>query len=694
MQESVVTDRPRPVRGVRAAFVLPFAVALCVGVAYANSFHGAFLLDDTIRIGENVEVRTLRGAVTGSTRPLVGLTLHLQHITGRSLPADYHAVNLLVHLLAAMTLCGLVRHTLLALPSNAFREGAAAVPAALTAAVWALHPVQTESVTYVIQRAESLMGLCYLWTLYALARSHDAGRPRAWQTAAVVGCLLGMLSKPVMITAPLAALLYDRAFLSGGFRAALRGRRGFYIALAATWLVPAVLLSLPHESSLSAGPGAGLISPAGYLATQAGVVFHYLRLVFWPRGLCLDYAWPPAVDPAAVVAPGLVVALLLGAAIVLSWRRRPAGFGLLFFFLVLAPTSSVIPIADYAVEHRLYVPLAGIVAVAVPAMWAGLRRVLPGEPRLRRAAATTAVGVVAAVLGLMTAGRNATYASVERMARDIVRQRPENFRARTMLINALMGGGEFGEAEREARELLRRNEAAMAAPAPVHRTFAARPGHYHPVALNALGRALMCRGRMEEAREALQRAAARYPGYPVGRVNLAVALFLSGRRQDALGHALAAVRAAPDYAAGHATAAFLLARGGRYAEAREGYARTLALAPDRPAVRLELAWLLAAAPVDGVRDGKRALALAESVVAATGGRGAAALDAAGAANAECGDFEEAARHARRALRYCRSAAQPAPEREIGLELVSSSREEIEARLAGYLEKRPFRLRAN
>jgi len=690
----VTDDPPTAQKGVRAAFVLPFVVALCVGAAYANSFRGAFLLDDTIRISENVDVRTFRGAVTGSTRPLVDLTIYLQRISGRSTPADYHAFNLVVHVLAAMTLCGLVRRTLLRLPSGVFRESGAALPAALAAAVWALHPVQTESVTYVIQRAEAMMGLFYLWTLYGLARTHDARHPALWQAAAVGGCLLGMWSKPVMVTAPLMAIVYDRAFLSGRFRAAWQGRRGFYAGLAATWLAPAVLLSLPHESSASAGPGAGLISPAGYLATQAGVLVRYLRLVFWPRGLCLDYAWPPAVDVAGVALPALAVTALLAGAVYLAWRRRPAGFGLLFFFVVLAPSSSVIPVADYAVEHRLYVPLAGIVAVVAPALWEGVRRVLPGGPVPRRTAATCAVGALAAVLGLATAARNETYASVARMARDILEQRPENFRARTMLINALMREQAFEEAAGEARELLRRTEAALAAPAPVHRTFAARPGHYHPVALNSLGRALLCLGRLDEARKPLRRAAVLYPGYPVGRVNLAVALYLAGRGEDALPHALAAVRSAPDYAGGHATAAFLLTRAGRYAEGRERYEEALALAPGELAVRLELAWLLAAAPDDRVRDGRQALLLARSLVAATDARGAAALDAAAAAHAELRDFGAAARFARRALQFCRKTSQPSAEGELSLELVPSTCEEIEARLAGYLEERPFRLRAH
>src|SRR5262249_32272363 len=147
-------------------------------------------------------------------------------------PASYHAVNLAIHVLAALALFGLVQRTLLQ-PALRERYATAARPlAGAIAAVWMLHPVQTSSVTYVSQRAESLMGLFYLLTLYAFARRDDSTRPWAWDALSITACLLGALCKEVMMTAPVMVLLYDRTFVSGSFHDAWRRHRRLYMGLA------------------------------------------------------------------------------------------------------------------------------------------------------------------------------------------------------------------------------------------------------------------------------------------------------------------------------------------------------------------------------------------------------------------------------------------------------------------------------
>ena len=101
-------------------------------------------------------------------------------------------------------------------------------------------PLQTESVTYIIQRTEALVGLFYLLTLYCVIRGATSRRSMSWYAAAVAACLLGMATKEVMATAPVIVLLYDRTFLAGSFREAWRRRYGLYLALAATWGVVAL----------------------------------------------------------------------------------------------------------------------------------------------------------------------------------------------------------------------------------------------------------------------------------------------------------------------------------------------------------------------------------------------------------------------------------------------------------------------
>ena len=206
--------------------VLAVASIVIVGIwAYQTSFQGALLFDDGPLISDNRRIRTLwpiTPLLSATTRPVVEVSLALNYaLSGKQL-WSYHAVNLALHVLVALLFFGLVRRTL---EFSRYRPGVgeASWGAALSCAlVWVAHPLNTQSVTYMIQRAEVLMGLCYLLTLYALARGHSAAAPQGWYAIGVLSCALGMGSKPIMVTAPLMALLYDRIFLAGSVRQALR----------------------------------------------------------------------------------------------------------------------------------------------------------------------------------------------------------------------------------------------------------------------------------------------------------------------------------------------------------------------------------------------------------------------------------------------------------------------------------------
>ena len=228
--------------------VILFAGGLlaCVAlVAYQNSFSVPLIFDDLPAIRDNPTIRQLGSALSpphGSGlpvdgRPVVNLTLAINYAFGGLEVRGYHLVNLAIHLAAALVLFGIVRRTLRQ-PAWRQRYQDAALPLAfMSAALWAVHPLQTEAVTYVVQRAESLMGLLYLLTLYGFIRSADPGASRGWPILAIASCGLGMASKEVMVSAPLMVLLYDRTFVAGSFREAWRQRRGLYAGLAASWLL-------------------------------------------------------------------------------------------------------------------------------------------------------------------------------------------------------------------------------------------------------------------------------------------------------------------------------------------------------------------------------------------------------------------------------------------------------------------------
>ena len=199
-----------------------------------------------------------------------------------------------------------------------------AAAALAAAALWALHPLQTESVTCIAQRTESLCGLFYLLTLYAFARATllavqpapgwSALTPTRWLVLSVLSCLLGMATKEVMVTAPVLVFLFDRTFVARSFAAAWRARRSYYVALAATWLGLLALLFLGSGArGASAGFGLG-VTGWTYLLKQGEAVLLYLRLAVWPYPLVLDYGTAVGRPDLPFLGQGLaVVALLLGA---------------------------------------------------------------------------------------------------------------------------------------------------------------------------------------------------------------------------------------------------------------------------------------------------------------------------------------------------------------------------------------------
>ena len=395
------------------------------------------VLDDASSIVQNPRIRhvwPLWPLVSETTRPLVQLSFALNYWAGGLEVCGYHAVNLAIHLCAALVFYGLVRRTA--------RSPGLALSAAL---LWVVHPLQTQSVTYIAQRAESLTGLWYLLTLYGLARGANTAHPRRWYALSVLACFAGMATKPVMVTAPLMAWLYDRVFLAGSWRQAWRVRRGYYLGLAGSLAFLGVLLiAASREYSWAAGFSLPQPSVTQYALTQPGVILHYLRLAIWPHPLVLDYAWPVAGSWAAILPP-LAALAAVGWLIRRAWRRNSAiGFLGIAVALLLAPTSSVIPITDLAQEHRMYLPLAPLLLLLVL-----------GARRLRVATLATVLAV--SVFGVMTQHRNQDYRSELAIWQDTVRKRPANPRAHNNLGVALAQQGRLDDAFAHFSEALRLN---------------------------------------------------------------------------------------------------------------------------------------------------------------------------------------------------------------------------------------------
>lgn len=525
---------------------------LVVLVVYQNSFGVPFVLDDGPAIVSNPSLRRLwpltgvlvpkleDGGITVSGRPLVNLSLALNYAVGGEAVAGYHAVNLLIHACVGLLLLGVARRTLLQ-PVMAARFGPVALPLAwAVAALWLLHPLQTAAVTYIVQRAETLMGLCYLLTLYAFIRAAElqpvgldrmipaTGSARRdqrsrltmnlWTFLSVVACLAGMACKEVMVTAPVMVLLYDRTFVAGDFREAWRRRWKYYLALAGTWLLLAWLVVGTGGRGGTAGFGIE-VSPWIYALTQCQAVVHYLRLTVWPHPLVFDYGIATVDGIAAVWWQALLLVALLAGVAVAMVRRPVLGFVGAWFFVLLAPSSSVVPVVTQTMaEHRMYLALAAPVVLLVAGLhgWLGRR-------------AWAVCGLLALLGGAATWARNGDYATAYSLWSDTVAKRPASARAHHNLGLAEQDRGRLDEAARHLRDAI-----------------ALAPGSPEPIYNLAL--VLTRQGRTAEAIAAYQEALRLEPDHAASHNNLANLLVSAGRSEEAGRHYAEAVRAQPDFA--------------------------------------------------------------------------------------------------------------------------------------------------
>ena len=544
--------------------------------AYHNSLDGPFVFDDGPAIPGNPSIRHLSalgdvlsppredGQTVGG-RPLVNLSLAFNHALGGTAVRGYHLGNLAIHALGALTLFGVVRRTLLQ-PALRGRFGAAATPlAGAVALLWAVHPLQTESVTYVIQRAEAMVGLWYLLTLYTFIRGTTAGDGgRGWLLCSWTACLAGMATKEVMVSAPLIVLLFDRTFVTCTWRTAWAARRGYYIGLAATWLLLGWLVAGADHRGGTAGLGLG-DSAWTYALTQTRSVTHYLRLAVWPHPLVFDYG-TDALTHVTEAGPYLLVIGLLVTLLCLTWRRAPAAaFALIWCGALLAPSSSVVPIpVQPMAEHRMYLPLAAVVAAVVLATYARWPR-----------ACWLAFAGAAVALTAGTVARNRDYASATTLWAETVARRPANARAHCYLADALAAEGRWPEALIHYDEAIRLDRPALAR---------GDRSIYGDILVNS-GNVLRKLGRTDEAVQRYEEALRLDPRLAAAHLNLGTAHLQASRLPAAITHLTRALDLAPDLAAAHASLGGALLLSGRGDEALAHYERARRLEPSEKAER-------------------------------------------------------------------------------------------------------------
>jgi Flp pilus assembly protein TadD len=583
-------------------WLAPALLVLAALAAYGNSFAGPFVLDDVSSIAGNPSLRHLWPlpgplsppaglGLTVEGRPMLNLSLALNYAISGLNPWSYHALNLLIHLVGGLTLFGVIRRTLVRLAGRARQ---AEFIALVSSVLWIVHPLQTESVTYVVQRAEALMGLWYLLTLYCFIRYSEPPLPLGreatppgkgqafWAVLAVAACLLGMASKEVMVSAPVIVFLYDRTFVSGTFRTAWRRHRRLYVGLAGTWVLLGELVFRTGSRGGTSGFGVG-VNPVSYWLTQFPAVARYLRLAFWPEPLVFDYG-TPWVRGLGEVLPAALVVTALGAGTLWAFfcpapsgigaapatGRRAIGFAGAWFFAVLAPTSLVPGNRQTLAEHRMYLALAPLIAVAVASLVEVTRRKAEAVFAGWRAALGCCLAAVAVGFTGLTLRRNLDYQSALRLFADTAAKGPGNPFAQANLGMALL---------------------AHARPAAAVGCFEAalRLQPNYPIAENDLGNALLELGAASEA-VAHYRAALRLnPAFADAHNNLGSALMRLHQIPEAAAEFETALRLQPNDAEAHNNLGSVWAGADRLAEAIPQFQAALRLAPDYMAARANLA---------------------------------------------------------------------------------------------------------
>lgn len=518
------SDRPSR----RHPFAAAAAVCVAIWLVYAGGLAAPFIMDDAASITANRSIRSLwpiwpvlvyehGEGRTHDGRPLLNLSLAVNRaVTGMS-PVGFRVVNIFIHCGNALLLMALARQ-LLSRPAvpEAVRNRAGQL-AFVAAVLWALHPLGTGAVTYLVQRAESLGALMILATVLVATRgmrAADAGG-KAWALAlvAVLSALAGT-AKETSVAIPFITLLIDRSLLSGSWRGT-RSYWPWHLAAAASWPSVAVMLTVLGGRGSSAG-FTSEASPWLYLLTQAKAIWLYVARIVWPQGLVFDYG--DFLSSGLAESGGwLLLTAAVFAGVVYGYARFPVAFlGPLLFFVLLGPTSSVIPVKTQTIaEHRAYLASAALIIPAVAAAWLVARTQLALAPRFCGLAAT----VVALLLGLSTLARNREFVEPAVLWRKALAAEPRNERAMINLAAQLIVRKDDPAALDEAERLLAR---------------VAETGRYPKVYSVNLGSLAKAREQYPEALAAIDAVLELTPDEPATLADRGYVLWKLGRLPEAL----------------------------------------------------------------------------------------------------------------------------------------------------------------
>ena len=526
--------------------VVQILLILLLGIlAYSNTFDVPFHFDDRESIVKNPSLRDLGNFWPPSGLRWFGrLTFALNYYTGGLDVAGYHAVNLSIHLFTALLFYHLLFLTLNTPAMHRMTQGRDNGGPALrwrygfipfcASLLFVAHPIQTQAVTYIVQRYASLATCMYVLSLVLYVRSRNSGllpgaaaKTRSWVSYgfSILTAVLAMKTKEIALTLPLIVLLYELAFFDGPLRSRLPRLLWFVLP---PLIIPlsAISLDLPGQDLAAALDDSARAQTSAsrldYLLTQFPVIITYLRFLILPVGQSIDHnqVLRHSFFELPVLLSCAMHLTILGAAGVLIKKARTAAmphanliaFGVLWFYITLMVESSIVPIRDVMVEHRLYLPSIGIFLAAVAGFSAAASRAIDKLRAFRIALGS--VLLLAIVLSSATYARNSVWRSKIALWEDAVAKNPAASRPHENLGVAYREQERYDDALREyliARDL----EPLMA------------ENHYD------LGNLYLSLGRSDDAAHEYEWAVRLKPGLPFAHFNLGVYYEGKGRLVDA-----------------------------------------------------------------------------------------------------------------------------------------------------------------
>jgi hypothetical protein len=342
-------------------------IAALIVIAYSNTFTAAFHFDDNPSIVDNPNIKRLAWDnfvnLFSGTRPVINLSLFLNYQLSGLNVVGWHIVNIGFHIFNSYFVYLLILRTL-TLPALADRYGYRATRMALFGALlFGLHPIQTESVTYIISRTELIAAFFYLATFLLFIKG-VAEKKFSYNIGAFLTAVLAMGSKEWAVTLPATLLLYDYLFLSNSSIRTVLTRMKAHLLTVASWGVLVYTMSTTKMSGAGFGVvGTNNITPWNYLLTSCNVIWTYIRLLFLPIDQNLDYSyrWANTLFEFPTLLSVLGHLCVITAAFWLyrkkKWTIVP--FGIAWFYITLSPTQSFVPILDVIFEHRVYLPSMG-----------------------------------------------------------------------------------------------------------------------------------------------------------------------------------------------------------------------------------------------------------------------------------------------------------------------------------------------